>query len=170
MSEALKLAIAQLFRKKGQSSMPEKDFVFAASLDFRWFVPKDAQKFLELGLESELLTLEDGKVKPTFDHRAVDIPPGYKPDQEILKAEVKPKGLLLKIVDDISLARKMQPKDVIASINQMQDRMGVDVEVAALVVAHSEGMDVSGYLGKVEEEIGARYRGAVRSAKRGASG
>ena len=40
MSE-LEVALAQIFRKKGKASMSEKDFVFAVSLDFRWFSPKE---------------------------------------------------------------------------------------------------------------------------------
>ena len=64
----IEVALAQLFRKKGKSSLTEKEFVFAASLDLRWFTPKDAQKFLDISMDSELLTLDGDKVKPTFDY------------------------------------------------------------------------------------------------------
>lgn len=157
MSE-LETALAQIFRKKGKASLTEKDFVFAASLDFGWFSPKDAQKLLELGLESKLLALEDGLVKPTFDYKALEIPKGFTPSSELLQTSAQPKGVFLKIVEAISKKKDMPAKDLISQINQTQDRMGVDVEVAALIVARSLDVDVSEYMDTVEEEIGKKYR------------
>ncbi|MDO9536730.1 MAG: DUF2240 family protein [Thermoplasmata archaeon] len=157
MSE-LQVALAQVFRKKGKSSMPENDFVFAVSLDFRWFTPKEAQKLLELGLDSELLAMKDGIVSPTFDFKATEIPKGYSPAPELILQNKQPRGLFLKIVDMISQSKNLPTKDVISQINQTQDRMSVDIEVAALVVAKNFELDVSKYLDLVEEEIGKRYK------------
>ena len=156
----MEIAIAQIFRKKGKSSMAEKDFVFAVSLDFRWFGPKEAQKLLELGLDSGLLELADGMVSPTFDHKAVEVPKGFRPSADLLTGQIqpKPKGLFLKIVDAVAAKTGMPAKDLISQINQTQDRMGVDVEVAALIVAKNLGVDIQEYLDPVEEEIGTRYR------------
>lgn len=158
MSAELEVAIAQLFRKKGKSALTEKEFVFAASLDLRWFTPKEAQKLLDIGLESELLVMDGEKVKPSFDHASVDVQLGYKPDKNVLKASVAPKGNFLKIVEHIASEKKMDNKEVISLVNQTQERMGVDIEVAALVVARSQGVDVSKFLDGIEEEVGARYR------------
>lgn len=157
MSE-MELTLAQIFRKKGKSSLAEKDFVFAVSLDFRWFGPKDAQKLLELGLDSGLLEMTDGMVRPTFEYKNMEIPKGFAPPQDLLAGPVQPKGLFLKIVDAAALKTGMPAKDLISQINQTQDRMGLDVEVAALIVAKSLGVDVSEFLDPVEEEIGDRYR------------
>jgi len=157
MSE-LEIAIAQIFSKKGKSSLAEKDFVFAASLDFGWFSPKEAQKLLELGLESELLLMEDGLVKPVFDYKALDIPKGFIPTAEILNNAPQPKGVFLKIVDSISKKTDLPAKDLISKINQTQDRMSVDMEVAALIVARSLDVDISEYMDTVEEEIGKKYK------------
>ncbi len=154
----MEIALAQLYRKKGKSALTEKEFVFAASLDLRWFVPKEAQKFLDLAKEGELVKLEGEKLKPTFDHKGIDIPKGYKPGPELLKTSAKPKGIMLKIVDLISLEKGMASKDIISEINNTQDRMGLDVEVAALIVAKRHGLDISEYLDTVEEEIGTRYK------------
>ena len=157
MSE-LEIAISQLFLKKGKSSLTEKEFVFAASLDLRWYTPKEAQAFLDIGVESELLALDGNKVKPTFDYKSVNVPRGYAPNTELLQASVKPKGIFLKVVDQISTSKDIPSKDVISLVNQTQDRMGVDVEVAALIVARKYGLDISEYLDSVEEDIGSRYR------------
>lgn len=158
MAAELEVAIAQLFRKKGKSALTEKEFVFAASLDLRWFTPKEAQKLLDIGLESELLVMDGEKVKPSFDHTSVDVQLGYKPDKNVLKAPVAPKGNFLKIVEHIASEKKMDNKEVISLVNQTQERMGVDIEVAALVVARYQGVDISEFLDDIEEEVGTRYR------------
>ena len=157
MSE-LEVALSQLFQKKGKGSLTEKEFVFAASLDLRWFTPKEAQKFLDIGIESELLALDKDRVKATFDYKGVNIPKNYAPTTELLQSSVKPKGVFLKIVDQISTSKDIPSKDVISLVNQTQDRMGIDVEVAALIVARKYGLDISEYLDSVEEDIGSHYK------------
>ena len=157
--QEIEVALAQLFRKKGKGSLTEKEFVFAASLDLRWFTPKDAQKFLDISTESELLMMDGDRLKPTFDYKSVEVPKGYAPTVELLQASVKPKGIFLKVVDQISTEKEIPSKDVISLVNQTQDRMNIDVEVAALIVARQYGVDVSEYIDKVEEDIGTRYRG-----------
>lgn len=154
----LETAIAQIFRRKGKTTLSEKDFVFAASLDFGWFSPKEAQKLLELGQESELLSMEDGLVKPTFDYRALEIPKGFAPTAELFQTAAQPKGIFLKIVESIARKTGMPAKDLISQINQTQDRMGVDVDVAALIVARNFDVDVAEYMDMVEEEIGKKIR------------
>ena len=157
MSE-IEVALAQLFRKKGKSSLTEKEFVFAASLDLRWFTPKEAQKFLDISMDSELLALDGDKVKPTFDYKSVEIPKGYAPTIELLQSAVKPKGIFLKIIDQISTEKDIPSKDVISAVNQTQDRMNIAVEVAALIVARQHGIDVSEYIDQVEEDVGTRFK------------
>ena len=154
----LEIAIAQVFRKKGKAAMTEKDFVFAVSLDFRWLTPKEAQKLLDLGLESELLSMEEGMVKPAFDHLGLEIPRGYAPSPDLLQRGVRPKGMFMILVDEISRAADLPAKEVISLVNSVQDRMGVDVEVAALVVAKNLGVNLSKHLDTVEEEMGKRYK------------
>jgi len=157
MSE-LEVALAQIFRKKGKASMSEKDFVFAVSLDFRWFSPKDAQKLLDAGMGSGLLVMEDGMVKPSFDHKSTEVPKGYAPGQEILQGAVQPKGMFMKIIDATALKTGMPVQDLISQANQTQDRMSVDTEVAALIVARDLGVDVSEFFDTVEEDLGKRYK------------
>ena len=157
MSE-IEVALAQLFRKKGKSSLTEKEFVFAASLDLRWFTPKEAQKFLDISMDSELLALDGEKVKPTFDYKNVEIPKGYSPAVELLQSSVKTKGVFLKIIDLIATEKGMPSKDVISAVNQTQDRMNIAVEVAALIVARQYGIDISEYIDQIEEDVGARYK------------
>lgn len=164
MSSELEVALAQVFRKKGKSSLAEKEFVFAASLDLRWFTPKEAQKFLEIGLESELLAMDGNKVKPTFDYKTADAPSGYKPNADLLKSAAQPKGLFLRMVDIISTEKDIPKKAVISEVNSVQDRMNIETEVAALVVARAHGVDISKYLDEVEERVAANFKKISRNS------
>ncbi len=158
MSSEIEVALAQVFRKKGKSTLTEKEFVFAASLDLRWFSPKDAQKFLDIGLESELLSQTGGKIQPTFDYQSMDAPSGYSPSPDLLKASIQPKGIFLKLIDRISTEKDIPKKEAISLVNKTQDKMNVDVEVAALIVARSIGIDISPYLDEIEEGVATHYR------------
>ncbi|MCK5038055.1 MAG: DUF2240 family protein [Thermoplasmata archaeon] len=153
----IEITIALLYKKKGRSELTEKEFVFSASMDYRWFTPKGAQKLLEIGLQSDLLELKDELVIPTFDHSSINIPSDFKPSQDIIKAKVLPKGLLFQIVDMISKEKDLSRQDIMASINKKQEAMGIDIEAAALVVANDMDLDISDHIDMVEQEIKARH-------------
>ena len=153
----IEMTIALLYTKKGRSELTEKEFVFSASMDYRWFTPKGAQKLLEIGLESKLLELKDEMVLPTFDHNTIDIPASFKPSHDIIKEQVVSKGLLFQIVDMISKEKGHSRQDIMAMINKKQEAMGIDIEVAALVIANDMDLDISDHIDKVEKEIRARY-------------
>ncbi len=152
----IEMTIALLYTKKGRSELTEKEFVFSASMDYRWFTPKGAQKLLEIGLESDLLELKDEMVLPTFDHNSIDIPSSFKPSQDIIKAQVAPKGLLFQIVDMISKEKGQSRQDIMAMINKKQEAMDIDIEVAALVIANDMDLDISEHIDRVEQEIRTR--------------
>ena len=62
--EELRDAIALLFKRKGRDELSEREFVLSASMDLRWFPPRDAQRLLQIGLETKLLESRDGTIRP----------------------------------------------------------------------------------------------------------
>lgn len=152
----LETCLALLFKRKGKHILSEKEFVFSASMDFRWFSPKEAQAMLEMGIMRGLLERTDGMVKPTFDYKGIEIPVNYKPCKDILK-EVEPDvSLFAKILDEMAVASGQKKRDLVARVNKVQDRLGVDIEVAALAVAKDIGLDVTPFLERVKAEVLAR--------------
>jgi hypothetical protein len=149
----LRNAIAMLFKRKGKNVLTEREFVFSASIDFRWYTPKEAQMFLALGLKKGLLSAEDGIVKPTFDFRAVNIPVNYRPGKEMLSEPLEAPPLFPRILGAISSATGMGRRDIVSRINRTQDRLGVEIEVAALVVARELGVEISELLEETRKEI-----------------
>ena len=154
--EEVRKAIAFLFKRKGRESMSEKDFVMSASMDLGWFPPREAQKLMQIGLDSKLLQASNGKLKPTFDASTIDVPLDYAPPSSLLQAEVVSPNMFAKILDKIANAAKMERKQVVSMINSVQDRLDVEAEVAALIVGKDMGIDISDLLDDTEKEILSR--------------
>jgi len=152
----LETCLALLFKRKGKNILSEKEFVFSASMDFRWFSPKEAQALLEMGIKRGLLERTDGMVKPAFDYKTIEIPVNYRPCKDLLK-EVEPDVSLFSIIlEEMAKASGQKKRDLVAKVNRVQDRLGVDIEVAALSLAKEMGIDVAPYLERAKMEIMAR--------------
>jgi len=149
----LETCLALLFKRKGKNVLSEKELVFSASMDFRWFTPKEAQSLLDLGIRKGLLERTDGLVKPTFDYKKVDIPVNYKPTKKVLMEDREDVSLFARILEAIWTTSGMTRRDAVARINKIQGRLGVDVEVAALALAKEVGADTSKLEDLVRKEV-----------------
>ena len=155
--DELRYAIALLFKRKGRDELTEREFVLSASMDLRWFPPRDAQRLLQLGLETELLTSHGGNIRPAFAIDSVKVPRDFVPTAKTLEvATAASEDVFVSLVDAIAARTKSDRKTVIAAVNALQERMDVDVEVAALVAAHKEGLDVAPYLRSVRAHLARR--------------
>ena len=142
MSE-LQKSIALLFRRKGKDSLTEREFVFSASMELRWFSPKEAQKLLDLGLTGGYLKRMNGGISPTFDYSTIEVPLDYKPGKEIFdNAPKREQDLFSEIVDKIVRSKSVPKREVVSRVNRKQELLGIDVEPAALLVASDYGLSV----------------------------
>ncbi len=148
--EDLKRTISLLFRRQGRERMSERDFVLSASMDLRWFPPKEAQRLLDLSVQKGLVTVVEGDVEPTFDLDAVEVPLNFVPTTEVLQDAG---DLFERILDAIARAAAAPIKDLAARVNGIQDDMGIYVEVAALLAAREIEVDVSGFYSEVEARV-----------------
>ncbi len=152
----LETCLAVLFKRKGKNILSEKEFVFSASIDFRWFTPKEAQALLDLGVKRSLLVKTDGFVKPSFDYKEVEVPLSFRPSKDLLAEPKEDPSLFSQILTMISEKTGMKKRAAVARVNHLQERLGVDVEVAALALAKDQGADITSMLEKVKEEIAKR--------------
>ncbi len=150
--EELKRAITLLFKRKGGSQMTEKEFVFSASMDLRWFPPKDSQKLLDVALSRGAVTLEDGQVSPAFEIDGVEVPLDFSPNRSVLEMPVE-EDLFSKILNHIMTKLDMDKKDAISRIKAIQEQMEVEIEVAALLAGEELDIDMSKFMKGVEKEI-----------------
>ena len=145
--EALKRTIALLFRRKGRNRMSEQEFVLSASMDLRWFPPREAQRLLDLSIVKGLVTLEEGGVEPAFDLEAVEVPLDFVPTTDILQDA---SDLFDRLLDEITRAASRPRKDLAARVNSIQRWMGVYVEVAALLAGEELTVDLTSFYPEVE--------------------
>jgi hypothetical protein len=156
----LKQTVAMIFSRKGSPSMTERDFILTASMDFRWFPPKDAQKLLEVALEAGLVTREDGDVIANFDPKSVEIPLDFSPGQEVLRSRPQETDLFTEILGKIAANSEVDEKRLISKINSVQSSMDVTIEVAALIVGRELGVDLSSFHGAVGERLQSSSSGS----------
>ncbi len=154
MSE-LQKSIAVLYKSKGKEDLSEKEFVFSASMDLRWFSPKEAQKLMEAGISGGYLERRNGRLIPTFDFSGVSVPVDYRPPKEALdEVSRKNADLFTEIVEAIVKARSVPKREVVSRVNREQEMLGIDIEPAALLVASTYGiqMDID-YLQRAESAV-----------------
>ena len=151
----LQKSIVLLFRRKGKEFLTEKEFVFSASMDMRWFSPKDAQRLLDLGLTGGFLQKKNGNIVPTFDFHDVDVPLDFKPAKTVLEQAPKPaQDLFSEIVEKIVRSKAVPKREVVSRVNKKQELLGIDVEPAALLVASDYGICVeNSFIERATSEI-----------------
>jgi len=152
--EPLRDAIALLFKRKGRDELSEREFVLSASMDLRWFPPRDAQRLLQIGLETKLLESRDGAIRPAFDVSAVEVARDFVPTAAILSAPTPADAdLFVRIVDAIAAKTGMDRKAVIGLVNGIQEKLDIEVEVAALISARQVGVDLTPFLPAVKARL-----------------
>ncbi|NLI73294.1 MAG: DUF2240 family protein [Euryarchaeota archaeon] len=152
----LETCLAVLYKRKGKNVLTEAEFQFAVSLDFRWFTPQEAQTLMDLALKSGLLVRSDMYLSPSFDYKDVEAPLSFRPSRSVLVEEKEEPSLFAQLVALISSKGSLKKREAVARINRVQERLGVEVEVSALVIASDLGADVSKFIGAVREEILSR--------------
>lgn len=154
MSE-LRKSIAVLYKSKGREELSEKEFVFSASMDLRWFSPKEAQRLMEAGLTGGFLERRNGSLVPTFDYMGVTVPVDYRPPKAALEeGPKKSTDLFTEIVESIVRTKSVPKREVVSRVNKEQELLGIDIEPAALLVASSYGVRIdSGHLQRAESAV-----------------
>ncbi len=170
VDEELRNGVALIFRRKAKDLLTDKEFVFSASMDLRWFNYTDAMKFLELAVSKNLLRREGKAITPTFDHRKVELPATFRPSPDLLKERAGPAGpsketLFMRLVDLIAKNSKQDRSAVISRINKKRDVLRVDAEVLALLVASEDGIAIAPYVDEAEHVVRERIALRVENGK-----
>jgi hypothetical protein len=145
---SLDVAVAAPFRQRGVDRLGEGEFVVALSLDRDWFSPDQAKRLIDVAVGRGLLDRDDGDVVPTFDTGSVTVPEGFVPDESLLREQSTFEQILDALVD-----AGIEKQTAVAEANRRQQSHGVTLETAAVLYAHSEGVDVSGVAAQVRREL-----------------
>jgi len=152
----LQRSLAFIFLRKGKEYLTEKEIVYSASMDLRWFSPKDAQRLLDIGLREKLLERRDGSVRLGFDPKALELPLDFRPTKAALEEPAELRNPFVEVLERLSAARGLARKAIVSKINHKQEALAIDAEVAALLIARELDVDVSDLYDRVESELRAR--------------
>jgi hypothetical protein len=146
----LRPIVAYPFKKQGQETIAENDVVVALSMDRGWFDPEGAEACLEAAVGEGLVERVDGgdDLRVTFDYAGVDVPNDVDPDPSILESRS-----VFEVAVDRLVQGGLDKRDAVATINGVQDELGLTVEVAALLVARRRGAEVSDLVTRVRGEV-----------------
>lgn len=145
---SLKTAVAAPFRQRGTDRMAESEFIVALSLDRNWFSPDQAKTLVDVAVSEGLLERADDDILVAFDATHTEVPDGFAPGEEILQSRSTFERVL-----DVVVEAGIQKQTAVAGINGLQSEVGVTLEVAAVVYARSQGVDVGDIATNVQEEL-----------------
>ena len=144
--DGLMFTAAAFFRNKGKNVVTEAEFVNGISLDLRWVAPSEAERVCALLVTKGYIERDGAFLRPAFDVSAVDVPLNFRPSADMFalppKAPAGPDGILAELIEKAGSAG-IGRKEFIVTMNAVQKRINVDIEIAALIVLRERGVDVT---------------------------
>jgi hypothetical protein len=143
VTDVLRICAAAFFRSKGKNVITENEFLMGVSMNNRWMPYGEAERLLSSMISAGLVSKDGEYVRPCFDVAGVDVPVGYRPPGDILAG--RSEDVFRTLMQRASSA-DIDRKDFLSSCRAVQKRLGVDVEVAAVILLRDKGIDVSDLL------------------------
>ncbi len=146
---SLQRAVAVPFRQKGTDRLKQSEFTVVLSLDLAWFSPDQAKRLADVAATEGLVEqTETGDLIASFDPRAVDIPDGFTPGEEVLQQRSTFERLLDTIVEN-----GIEKRTAVADINRLQSECAISVEAAAALYALRNEIPVTTLATQAMEEL-----------------
>ncbi len=148
----LKQVISYVFRKKG-GTISISEFVFALSLDLKWFSPDQAESVLKTAENEGLVQITGDMVEPLIDPNSIEIPIDFKPDQSIF-AEKAAETIFDQVIDRLQSSGAMGRSEIVRMIHEKQNDLGiVETDATALLVARMHGIDVTDLIDEAYDRL-----------------
>ncbi|WIV67605.1 DUF2240 family protein [Natrialbaceae archaeon AArc-T1-2] len=135
---SLRVAAAAPFVQNGTRRIRENEFVVALSLDRDWFSPDQAKRLVDVATQEGLLERDGDDLVATFDPADVTVPEEFVPDEDVLRERSAFERVLEALV-----AEGLEKHEAVGAINALQNDLEITIEVAAVVYARRQGVDVS---------------------------
>ncbi|WP_435099787.1 DUF2240 family protein [Halarchaeum sp. P4] len=145
---SLRVAAGAPFVSRGRERLGEHEFVVALSLDRDWMSPDQAKRLIDVATSEGLLAREDGDLVATFDVEDVEVPDDFTPDESLFR-ERSAFETALGALDAAGEDRQ----EAVAAVNALQQDLGVTADVAAVLYARREGVDVEDAAAKAAEGL-----------------
>ncbi|GAD53741.1 hypothetical protein MBEHAL_2501 [Halarchaeum acidiphilum MH1-52-1] len=145
---SLRVAVGAPFVSEGRDRLGEHEFVVSLSLDRDWMSPDQATRLVDVATGEGLLERDDGELVATFDLDSVTVPDDYTPDESLFQERSAFETAL-----DAVVSAGADRQETVAAVNALQRDLGVTADVAAVLHARREGVDVAAAARKAGEEL-----------------
>ncbi len=149
--EELKKLIAFIFQRSGKEKIREKDIYMILSFELGWMTPGQGRKVIEKAIAFNLVRKEGEEIIPNFDYKNIEIPLGFKFDEE--KIEEMEKDLLSKIIGKLVKNTNLGEKKIREEIKIVSESLEIYPEIAALIVAKRNGIDIKEFIDEAKEFV-----------------
>lgn len=149
MPTELEVLVAFVFKGRGKTELTSSEIYMDLSFEYGWFPPARAKQAVELAVKKGLLKGNEEKLSPTFDYKAIQIPLGFKPGIGIFE---QPNDVFIQLANRIQECG-IKKDAAFSRINELKERLRIVPEAAALLLAHSKGIDISDFVPRVEQLI-----------------
>lgn len=145
--------LAAGFKHHGSETLSETELVAAIALERGWYAPDEVRRLIDSALAAGELEGDAQGLNPTFDIGEITIPSGYEPPADLTE-EATPFEQVISRLESAGFDKR----DAVASINRLQTNTGLTSDAAALVYAHSEGIDVRSDAERIANELAVTDR------------
>ncbi len=151
---SLKAAVSAIFRRKGKKTITEDEFMFAASMELRWFPPDKAAIFLQNAKRAALITKKEGGICPSFDVNSPDIRQVITPPASIAEESA---DVAVEIVGALASGLKLSRSEAMSRVNRMRRDLNLETAAAAVLVGLKENLDMTEFARLALEEQRLNY-------------
>ena len=154
-----KIILTFLFKRSGKEKLSFSELYLGLSIDLNWFTPEDAKKFINKAIEKKYLKKENHLIMPSFNVEKVSVPIGFSPtkqiffQEEIKKTENKEKDIFSKMILRFEKISKLNKEKILDNIKKIEQEKNVIPEIALLLLAKKENIDLSEFFEKIEKKI-----------------
>lgn len=152
VSSDAQITLAFVAKRQGVDSMAASAWAHTLSLELGWMAPGVAKAFITDCQDAGLLSEEGDSLRLAFDRKAIDIPRGFRPPQDLSvdsapapKQAAKGDDLFPRLVARIAEEKSMTKDEVMDEARAVQERFGgrLSAEAAAVRVAMAHDVDAA---------------------------
>lgn len=154
----VKQVISFIFKRSGKKKMKDSDIYLTLSMELNWCPPHAAKSFVIEIEKTSLIMKENEFIEPAFDIDKISIPIDFKPSVEFFteyKAEVNDSrhNTIKSLIDLIQLQSHLSKEEVQSRIQNIQQQKNIKKNIALLMFAKQQGIDINAYASSIEKEL-----------------
>jgi hypothetical protein len=158
MSTEEQIIPAFIYKRSGKDILRPQEISLPLSIELNWLNTKEAQHFLQHCINQHLLKETPTGLQTTFDIATINIPTGFRPQQnytkpQTIKKQQTPSNIYHTIIQTIAQQKNTPITEVEKEINKRADTKNVYPITTALLYAKQHNIPLKYKLSDIEKII-----------------